>query len=486
MAIIASAQALRIIITVARAKIVALLLGPAGIGLLSLLTNLREIAGMAAGLGMSGSGVRELAGAKDSPEGQSRVRRVLLGALFTQGAIAMLVIWFLREQLAVWILDDAKHATDVGLVGVGVLLFLLATSQTTLFQGLRRIGDLGKVTVWSTLIGTAGGLLAVIMADQAGLVWLILLPPVFSILFGFVYIRRLPKPVPVQMSLRDIWRVWLPMTRLGVVFMVGSFAMFGTLLLVRSKITQDMSLEDAGYFAAAWSVGTVYIGFLLQAMGADYFPRLTEIVREREKAVQLMNDQLQLALALGGPLILSLIGCAPWLISLLYSSEFGEAVTILQWQMFGNVLKLATWSLGFVFIAAGQPRVSLTTTLIFNAIFLLLVWYGLSEFGLKVTGIAFVIAQTVDFFVVTLLARKLHRFKWQKLTLVLFCLHAALAGGLLVFAPEFPLIGGILSLVLGFATGFVGVHIVLEKIGSHGRLVTKVATIYRKLGWPVD
>ena len=306
-----------------------------------MLNNLRELSSKGAGLGLSQSGVRELSAAKGDTATLSRVRRVLLGALVIQGAIAMVLIWLAREALALWLLGSTEYSLEIGLVGVAVFLFLVSSSQMALLQGMRRIGDLGRVTVWGTLFGTIAGLVPVIVLGREGLIALILLPPVISIFVAWHYTRRLPAPTTTRMSRQEIWQAWKPMVKLGVVFMLGGLATTATLLLVRARITQELGLDAAGQFAASWSITMIYVGFLLQAMGADYFPRLTEVIRDRDAATRLMNDQMQLALALGGPVLLGLIGCAPWLIRLLYSPEFAPAATLLQWQTVGNVFKLA-------------------------------------------------------------------------------------------------------------------------------------------------
>lgn len=80
------------------------------------------------------------------------------------------------------------------------------------------------------------------------------------------------------------------MARLGSAFMLGGLATTSTLLLVRSVITQELGLEAAGYFAATWGITMTYVGFLLSAMGADYYPRLTEVIHDRQAANALMND----------------------------------------------------------------------------------------------------------------------------------------------------------------------------------------------------
>lgn len=485
MAIIGGAQVVNIVISILRVKVVAVLLGPSGVGLLGVLNNLREMGAMGAGLGLGSSGVRELSAAKGESATLSRVRRVLLGALFLQGFLAMALIWIFRVWLAEMLLGSSEHSTEVGLVGVAVFLFLIGTSQTALLQGMRRIGDLGRVTVWGALLGTLAGLAAVFLSGRDGLIWLILMPPVAGILVALRYTRRLPPPDAVPMTLTDAWRAWLPMVRLGVVFMIGSLLTISTLLLVRARITQELGLDAAGHFAAAWSITMIYLGFLLQAMGADYFPRLTEVIHDREAVTRLMNDQMQLAVALGGPILLVLIGCAPWLIRLLYSSEFESAVVLLQWQAVGNVFKLASWALSFAFMAAAHRKVFLMTELLFNALFLPLVWIGVAFVGLDIAGYAFLISYLVYFAVVALLVHCLYGFRWQPLSLRLLGLHATFAAALLLLALNHPGAGALASLGFGLGTALWGVHVIISKIGSHGRLVSSIAQFYNRLGWPI-
>ncbi len=161
MLVIGSAQVVNIVLSIIRMKLIAVLLGPAGIGLLGIYNNFQQMVGTAAGLGMGSSGVREIAGAKGDAKTLSRVSRVLLVAHLVQGTLAMIAVWVFRKPLALWLTDDATLATEIGLVGIAILLMLLATAHTTLLQGLRRIGDLGRVTVIGASAATLVGLLAV-------------------------------------------------------------------------------------------------------------------------------------------------------------------------------------------------------------------------------------------------------------------------------------------------------------------------------------
>ena len=486
MLVIGSAQAVNILISIVRIKVLAVLLGPSGVGLLSIYNNLLEMVKQTAGLGMGSSGVRQIVSSCGEEVALNRVRRVLFAAHLIQGMLAMLAVWLLREQIATWLFGNATRATEVGLIGIAILLGLLGTAQTALLQGMRRIDDLGRVTVIGAFVGSVAGLVAVWMQGESGLIWFILVQPLAVVLIALHYSRSLPKPTTASLSLVETWDIWKPMAKLGAAFMLGGLATTATLLLVRGRISQELGLDAAGHFAAAWGIAMTYLGFLLGAMGADYYPRLTEVIHDRVTAVRLMNDQAQLSLAIGGPVILLLIGLAPWVITLLYSSEFGPAVTLLQWQTLGNVFKLASWALGFSLAASARSKTFLLVQVNFNILFLLMLWPTLASFGIIAVGPAFTIAYILHFCLLIVLVRRTHGFRWQALSLALLGLHTGLAMGLLALALLAPLAAAVASPLLAVVTGLFGLRIILSKVGMHGRLPTRLYGIFARLGWPIQ
>jgi len=485
MAIIGSAQAVNILISILRMKVLALLLGPTGVGLLSIYDSLQGMVSTAAGLGMGSSGVRQIASVKGEEQALSRVRRVVLAAHLIQGTLAMLGVWLLRAPIAEWLFGDGSYATAVALIGISILLVLLSTAQTTLLQGMRRISDLGRVTVLSALVGTVAGLAAVWFYGQAGLVWFVVVQPLATLLIAVRYTRRLPQSTAPRPSAAEVWGVWKPMAKLGAAFMLGGLATTATLLLVRSRITQELGLDAAGQFAAAWGITMTYVGFLLGAMAADYYPRLTEVIHDRVAATRLMNDQAQLGLAIGGPVLLLLIGLAPWVITLLYTAEFAPAAELLQWQTVGNVFKLASWALAFSIVAAARSKTFFLMELSFNIVFLAVVWLLLPAMGLTVTAIAFLVGYVVYFVTVNIVAHTLQGFRWQALSLWLLALHVTLSVALLALAQMLPFAAAITSPLLACATGLFGLRVVLIKMGPEGRIATRLTRLYAAIGWPI-
>ena len=85
----------------------AVLLGPSGVGLLSVYNSLLEMVEKTAGLGMGSSGLREIATSRGDEARLSQVRQRSLCSHLIQGALAMIAVWLLRERIAIWLFGDA-------------------------------------------------------------------------------------------------------------------------------------------------------------------------------------------------------------------------------------------------------------------------------------------------------------------------------------------------------------------------------------------
>ncbi|MGO8448123.1 O-antigen translocase, partial [Rhizobium ruizarguesonis] len=65
--------------------------------------------------------------------------------------------------------------------------------------------------------------------------------------------------------------------RLGVAFMASGLLTFGAAYAIRIIVLNEGGVVAAGLYKAAWALGGLYAGFILQAMGKDFYPRLTAI-----------------------------------------------------------------------------------------------------------------------------------------------------------------------------------------------------------------
>lgn len=406
---------INIVISLLRIKVVAVLLGPAGVGLVGILQNLMVTASTVSSLGVGNVGTRQIAEAAGRNElaGIDTARRALFWGTLVLAAVGGFVFWTMRHQLAQWVINDPAMADTIGWLSIGVALSIATSAQSALLTGMRRIGDIARAQITSALLFTALGIAAIAWLGDRGLLLYILVVPLTGFIVSHIFVARLPAIQSPRTPLRTLTGQWRTMLRLGIAFMLAGLA--GTLgqLAVRTLVQRELGTDALGYFHAAFAISMTYLGFVLGAMGTDYYPRLTAAIHNHDSTNRLVNEQTEVAILLAGPVLLALLALAPWIIQLLYSAEFAPAVTILRWQILGDVLKIASWPLGFVILAAGDGRTFMLTESFAMAIFVGITWLGIPFLGIQATGISFFAMYLFLFPLVYLLARRRTSLRWS-------------------------------------------------------------------------
>jgi len=457
--IIGGASLINILIGLIRTKVAAIFLGPTGIGLIGIFNNLINTASNLASLGFGPAGTRQIAesaGRRNDIE-ISLARQSLFWGTLILGIGAGIVFWLTREVISTHILKDSSLTDDVGWLAVGVALNIAAISQSAVLNGMRRIGDLARISLVSALLSTALGIPALLFWGQSGLLAYLLMTPISSYLVAHYYISKLPKSISIPTSLPFLFKQWHDLARLGIAFMLGGLAVTVGNLAVRAIVQREIGTAALGHFEAAWMISMTYMGLILRAMGADYYPRLTEIINTHEAANKLVNEQTEVALLLSGPLILTALGLTPWIVSLLYSSQFTETVDILRWQIIGDILKIASWPLGVLILAAGDGRSYLFAETLAVLVFVLFVWIGIPYLGLIITGIAFLSMYAFYLPIVYWIANRRSSFSYDRIVSRKFFVLLISSIGVVLASKQNSIFGAILGISTALLYGVLAI-----------------------------
>lgn len=482
--IIGGAQVFTILASLAKMKVVAVVLGPMGVGLIGLYMNLVSTAGAIASLGIGTTGVRQVVAADaDGGEfGVGRARRVLFWGSMALALTGGGLFWLSSNWIARVVLSDEARSGDVAWLSIGVAVTVAASSQAALLTGLRRIGDLARINVGAGVIGALIGVLAIWIWPAYGLVVMVIIAPTMSFVLGRLYIARLGRPAGARPRFSEMTREWRAMARLGAAFMMSGVVVLLGQLAVRTLVQRELGSDALGQFQAAWSISVTYLGFVLGAMATDYFPRLTAALKDRNAAVKLVNEQTEVALLLCAPVVLAMLAFSPWVIRVLYSSEFGPAVEILQWQLLGDILKVISWPLGFLQQARGAGKTFLATETAASVLLILVIIVALPKFGLQATGIAFLAVYVLYLPLVWWLGRRWIGFRWTRSVRLqaVGVVFAALAVDLACRKSDIA--GAIFG---GAVCGFVAVWalIRLSSLANVGGLLGKIVVLARKAAW---
>lgn len=480
--IIGGAQVINIAVSLVKMKAVAVLLGPAGVGIVGLYLNLVQTASTVSALGFGNVGTRQIATAQ--AEGGDiavgRTRRALFWGTMGLAIFGAAVFWAFSGWIAQIILDDASRANDVAWLSLAVALTVAAGSQGALLTGLRRVGDLARINVLSGIVGAVLGVAALWLWGQSGLLALVLVAPTATFLLGHLYVARLGPPAGQPAILPELIQEWRVMARLGSAFMISGLVTVLGFLVARTLVQRELGPEALGQFQAAWAIGMTYLGFVLGAMGTDYYPRLTAAISDRAVATRLVNEQTEVALLLCAPVLVAMLGCAPYVIRLLYSAEFGPAVEVLRWQLLGDILKVMSWPLGFVLLAAGAGKTFVLTESLGIGVFVLGVWVGLPLLGITATGVAFLALYMAYLPLVWWFGGRRIGFGWSRAVKAQALVAVAAALMVEAAARQSDMGGAVAGLILGGALGLWALLQLSSRVGAGGR-VGRIATVGNRM-----
>jgi O-antigen/teichoic acid export membrane protein len=460
------ASVVHIVMGVVRMKFAAVLLGPAGVGLIGILQSLMAVAAVIATFGMDTVGTRQIASAPDQRH-QGIVAWALVIGLLGLGATAGLCFVILREPISQLLVGQAETKSRIGWIAAGITLSVAATAQLALLNGLRQISMILWLKVLSALAATALCVAALLSDSILQIQFFIIAMPLSSFAIGQILVWRIRRslvfPVPYGLVVRQI-RV---MARQGAPIMLAGLSMFITQLAVRAIVQRGAGSESLGQFEAAWMISMTYLGFVLGAMATDYFPRLSLVIADPVAASRLVNEQTEVALILVGPALILLMAFAPLVVRVLYTAEFLEAANTLRWQILGDLLKTISWPLGFVLLASESGRTYLFVEAIAAIVFVGVVALLVEPLGVEGAGIGFLAMYLVYAPVVYAVARQRIGFRWSTHVIVrVFALGATLGAIFNVsqIAPQVAMVaGGIFALLFTFE----GVAAIRRTMGKH-------------------
>ena len=112
-----------------------------------------------------------------------------------------------------------------------------------------------------------------------------------------------------------------------------------------------------------------------------------------------------------GPMLTVCIVFMPFMLTLLYSSQFVEANEYVSWACLGMMLRLAAWVISFLFVAKAESKLFIVNeglACIYTVLFSIV---GFKYWGLQGIGMAFALEYLVYFIQVYAIAKKRYNLK---------------------------------------------------------------------------
>lgn len=349
-------QVFQVLINLVRGKLVAILLGPAGMGISALFASSATTIQRFASLGLNLAIVKETATKNEDSEALattiSVARRLITATAIVGALICMLFSSFLSK---VTFGNDSMTLQFI-LLGLVVGLTVAYNGKLSILQGLQEVKRISIASLVGGLTGLVVGVPLYYFFGNDGIV------PAMAVLALAMYLFysfSLSKSIHLP-NVKFIWQSHKPIVKnlivLGFLLMANDLILSLVQYLINIFIKAHGSTDTVGLYQAANSVTNQYAGMVFAAMAMDYFPRLSKVVDDNSEMRNVVNRQSEIVALIITPASALLILTAPIVIRLLLTSEFLIITPLMRWMGLGILIRALTFPMGYIAFAKGNRK----------------------------------------------------------------------------------------------------------------------------------
>lgn len=471
-------QIYQIVIRVVRSKFVAMLLGPAGMGITSLLRATTDLVSASTNFGLRTSGVKGVAAARvdDNVERLEKTMAVLRRLILITGVLGMLICAALSPIWSQQSFGNSDYIWSFVAVSFVILFDQLNQGELALLQGLQKRRMLAKANVIGQTLGLILTIPLYYFWGVKAIVAVLVLSSFLTLCITEYYVQKL-QIQRVHVTFNEIVGIGREMVKLGLLLSIQLLLSQASVYLVRNYVSQTGGLEQVGLYSAGTTIINMYLGLVFTAMVTDYFPRLssTKSIDEMSNAIR---SQAEIAILLFAPIIIAFVIFIKPVILILYSDKFFPVEGMLYWAMAGTLIKAMAWSLSYSLLAKASAKVFFFSEVSITFISFTCNMLGYKYFGLTGFGISVVIIYVLYYIQLQLMTHYYFNFSFGKYLWKLFILlniFVILSLLIKVFIPE--ILGYVLGSVLLMITGMHSLVLLDRKMELKKSILSKIKKI---------
>ncbi len=408
-------QVYQILIKIIKTKVVAVLLGPVGVGILGLFVTATELVKSLTSMGLSQSAVRDVSEANGSKDYEriSKTVSVLRRLVWFTGFLGTLVVICFSQILSSFSFGNNEYVLSFIFLSVTLLLDQLCAGQRVVLQGMRRLKDLAKTTIIGTTVGLLVSVPLYFYYGKDGIVPTLIITSIASLIVTWYFSKKV-RIKRVILPFRDYFIYGKQMLVMGVAMSVSSILSNGGSYILRGFIRINGSLDEVGIYQAGFAILTTYMGLIFSAIATDYYPRLAAVNKDNVKCAKTVCQQGDVTTMIMGPMLCLCLILMPYIIQILYSDKFIPACSFVMWGCLGMIFKLASWLISFVFVAKGESKLFIYNEVLANIYILIFSIIGYKLWGVEGLGIAFFVIYLVYSLQVYFIAHRRYHFEFTK------------------------------------------------------------------------
>lgn len=401
---------------IVREKVIAILLGPVGIGTIGVLSNFITLMYTLIGFGVPTSSIKFIAEKEKSKERTIFiVRRIILLTSIT-GLI--LTILFAKEISYIIFKNSAKpYVYSIMISGFAILFYGLESGELAILQANKKIKEIAKARIYSSILGLFLTIPIYYVWGIEGIAYSLVAIYLTNCIVIF-YFSHNYKLQFKNLKINEFIGQSKSIIKLGFFISLSALIVGLVNFISRYFILSIGSFTDLGYYEAGNKLVSSYVGLVFVAMAKDYFPRIASVNKNNLKLEELANTQIEVAFIFLIPILVIFSVSVEFVLKTLYSNDFVIVKQFIYIAILGLIFKLVSWTLSYIVLAKGESLTFFLYEFAGGSILLIANYLGFKYFGLQGLGIAFLIYNII--YCIILIFINYKRFKIQLSSDLLF------------------------------------------------------------------
>lgn len=404
-------QGMNIAIGIVRTKLVAVLLGPNGMGIVSLYNSAIQMMQNLTNLGLDKSGVPVVSTefADDGKSGETESARddhstpqprhsalCMFRSLVVMAAILALVCGVaLSWLLSLIAFGDTSRTLHFIVLSPVASLLIMAGGEVLVLKAARRLKTVAVLSLWNVVLALIISVPLFYIWGARAIIPSLVVTALIQMLMTMAYSYR-RYPLNLSISRETVCR-GMPMIRLGMAFIVASGMTTGAEFLVRSFLNNEGGDTAVGLYNTAYMIAITYGGMIFASIDSEYYPRLCQIDRDDHHLLNAtIRRQIRMSLMFIIPMVVVMELLLPWIVPMLFSDRFTDAIPMTQIAILSLLFRAVYLPVGYVPLSRGDSRTFLIMESTGAVVLALSVITGYHCYGLIGAGIGLVVSSMFD------------------------------------------------------------------------------------------
>jgi PST family polysaccharide transporter len=353
-----SAQVAATLVNIVRNKLLAITLGPTGVGLLAQLQTVQNFLTILIPLGMQTAVLKYLAEYRGKDRDLVSTYFVSSWKAFAVVAVLVIAIClaFVKPLASLAIGDSKLYAYLIPAL-LGVPFIIQFQLSLIYLQAGMEFKSYAKINIATAIVGVTVLVPMVVMWKEVGAAAGLLCINAINFTMSRIFASRSmdSETKAAMKSARFDSRILWNLFRFAMCNLPMLIIVDGLPFVLRSTIIADSGLRANGIYQVLFMFSVQYLGIPLNALAAYATPRLCQ-AKDGKELNEEINANIKAAILVVTATIFAILLTRDFAVNLLFSGRFMEAVDLFPWQMIGDFFRASAFPLLTAMLALEKFR----------------------------------------------------------------------------------------------------------------------------------